>query len=354
MKENSGSESHSYSKLGEGAFGCVLKPPVKCSTKEKNIGKQKNNSDLVGKIFFDKTDFNTELKISKKVAKIDKTGSTLLIPKSSCAVKKNDVYKNPKTNECSIFEEQIELPSKMYQLIMPYGGERLDYIVEEYFDYHMKKMSVSQFLLIMKPILDGLHLLKKHKSCHQDIKIQNILVTPQNKAIIIDYGLMKPYKDIFSLKNKDRLKHTYFPYPFEYKLFYYLHIHHCKYSKETCDTELYYNALRNISKHDKYKELYMNYFTEKELDIIIKELIERYYKLEEKNKLKDYLYSYVEKVDIYSVGICFVYLHDVLAIESLPSKDYEKYKEFVRLLIHPDIEKRLTIEKAQKLLKNLI
>ena len=78
---------------------------------------------------------------------------------------------------------------------------------------------------------------------------------------------MKHFNEIYTKTNK-RLKYTYFPYPFEYKLFYYLHIEplYCTTEKETtitdlCNLELYKNALKNITKHFKFFLCFLTYTT---------------------------------------------------------------------------------------------
>lgn len=359
-----------HEKIGEGAFGCVLRPPVKCSNKEKLILKKKkvngtndihkSNANMIGKVFVNKDSFGKELEMSKKAAKIDKSGTSLLVPKSSCNVNKEDVYKNKSANECKIFEEEGYIPGTMYQLVMPYGGERLDHTVHRYNDIYMKKFPINTFLNIIEPLFQGLFLFKKNKYCHQDIKPSNILVTPQHKAIYIDYGLMKPFNEIYSKTNR-RLKYTYFPYPFEYKLFYYINIEplYCVTEKkdktihDVCNLELYKNAIKNISKYDEYTKMYNRYFNKNELESILYNVIDRYRKLDEKNKLKKYLEKHIEKIDLYSIGIVFVHLEEELYIDSLSAKMYNTYNNFVRNLIHPDIEKRYTLKQAYKELKYL-
>lgn len=203
-----------YSVLGEGSFGCVLTPPAPCTTKKRRISGTKSE---VGKIFTDKADFKKELMTAKLVAKIDPSGQNLLTPSEYCETSVASIADPSLTWRCEALRDMpAPLKSPLYQLMMPYGGERL----EDYVKRH--NMTHMQFLGLMMPIMEALVQMQKDKYCHQDIKVSNILVTPQHKAILIDYSLMVKYKDVYkSQKNRHYLRHTYLSYPPEYKSFYY-------------------------------------------------------------------------------------------------------------------------------------
>ena len=60
-------------KLGEGSFGCVVSHPLRCSEKEEVITKKNRDaSNQVGKLFYDKRDYKGEVRLSKLVRKIDR------------------------------------------------------------------------------------------------------------------------------------------------------------------------------------------------------------------------------------------------------------------------------------------
>jgi len=150
--------------LGEGSFGCVFRPPVKCTAnvkpisntaakeaQKKKVSGSAKHKPAVGKVFFDHRDFTKEVKMAKVVAKIDPVGKNILVPTSSCESTREEVLNHPAGSSC---EKQSELPymsltAPVYQLTMPYGGMRLDHYVADH------KLSPKQFLHIMVPVIEG-------------------------------------------------------------------------------------------------------------------------------------------------------------------------------------------------------
>ena len=68
-----------YNVIGEGSYGCVVRPSVPCSSNKKDVIENHDNPNEKGvrigidvsKIFEKKKDYNKELKLSHKVAAID-------------------------------------------------------------------------------------------------------------------------------------------------------------------------------------------------------------------------------------------------------------------------------------------
>lgn len=254
--------------LGEGSFGCVVSPPIPCESNKKNISKTKSE---VGKIFVDAKDFKKEVATAKLVAKIDPTGKNLLTPSEHCETSTASVRDPSITWSCEALRGSGK--GRLYQLMMPYGGERLD----EYVKKH--KPSRMEFLRLMIPVMEAIVQLQQHKYCHQDIKVSNILVTPEHKAILIDYSLMVPFNDVYTPSNRHYLRHTYLSYPPEYKAVYY---------KDEDKARVMGEIMANTSKYaSRFRKAWA-----KERKWIY-------------NNLKD-LTANTNKIDVYSLGTVFI------------------------------------------------
>jgi thiamine kinase-like enzyme len=58
--------------------------------------------------------------------------------------------------------------------------------------------------------------------CHQDITVHNILLLSERKMVLIDFGLGRPFEQVFAASNRVLLGWEYMYYPPEYDFFSYL------------------------------------------------------------------------------------------------------------------------------------
>lgn len=337
--------------LGEGSYGCVFRPEVPCVTKKKYIadGKRREKStDLVGKIFSDARDFRDEWKLSQKVAKIDPKGKALLLPTSACLTSREKVLSNPASGECEqmFYTPQNSTSNPMYQLTMPYGGSDLYKYAMQYMIQNKKPIPMKMFVKMMEPVFDGLILLDAKKWCHQDIKTPNIMVTPQGKAILIDYGLMVPYKEVYAPTNRRRLRYSYFPYPPEYKMAYY-QWHPCT---DTCSIEK--EVMKNIYQFGNDRaRYYFSYVDETEVRSNIRKFLNDLGK--HRNDLQAYLTKFANRVDVYSLGTSILDVLKYIDTKSLTSAQQDAWRLLIRSMILPNPIDRTTPKKAKQLLHSL-
>lgn len=305
--------------LGEGSFGCVIKPPAPCKSSRKRIARGKSE---VGKLFVSRDDFAKELNAAETVAKIDPEGKTILVPTEHCKTNMETIKDPGLTWKCEAFQDHVRSPKQpLYQLLMPYGGVRLDEYVKD------KQPTYQEFVGIMLSVAQGIVNLEKHKYCHQDIKASNILVTPQHRAIIIDYSLMIPMKDVYHPKNAHYLHHTYFSYPPEYKAEYY---------KESEPDYIIREILRNVSSHDE-------------------KFLRRFKKVWSKRKNWIYnqnLKKYANRVDVYSLGTVLVRMTPYL--KTSPRKVRDAFESLIDKMIEIDPSKRAQPVEVVQSMKNII
>jgi serine/threonine protein kinase len=165
--------------IGQGTYGKVYRPPLPC--KKNNATK----SNRVGKVFDDRENFDKEVRLMKKVKKLDIKNTFSIQMYETC-------------------KENLEI-------IYADGGQDL-------YDYIGEHDGRKEFMIILKHmehICKGIKLLLEHDLVHQDIKLENIVYN--NKAIyLIDFGLMVKRSEIF--KNSTFLEYDYLAFPPEYKL----------------------------------------------------------------------------------------------------------------------------------------
>jgi len=315
-----------YKVIGEGSYGCVVKPSIPCNENDKVIVNKKKSKELVSKVFEEKKNYKKELELSKKAATIDNIGNNLLLPTKGCSIKNEDLARIE--DKCDF---DFENADNYYQLVMPYGGQE----VKKYLQTH--KSSCKEFLQFSTSLFKGLLLLKNKNYCHQDIKVNNVLITPQKKMIIIDYSLMKPFKDIYKEKNNRRLSKDYFLHPPEYKLVYYFND----------DVEMFVNEvinnLRNLIKKLSNRHDYLDYYSEEEIMTNLNVMYNKYHKLaKNQDEIRKIMTKYADKMDIYSTGVLFMISRELLKTKC-NNKDYIN---FIRKMIEFDPEYRISCNDA--------
>lgn len=194
--------------VGEGTYGCVLKPSLKCKNKTLNY------KDKVSKVMldFDAYEESKEYDNISKISGLEKYAITapvyckpLIDTKFDKSVKqcKNDKVKrmfNYNKNALSL-------------LILQDGGINLDDYLKKIFP----KQSLDEkkiFLTSIINLIDGLKFFKEKNIMHRDIKLLNIVYNINNgESKFIDFGLMT---------TKDK------------------YIHNCKNNKENFGISWYY------------------------------------------------------------------------------------------------------------------
>ena len=179
--------------IGEGSYGCVLRPYVRCNGTT-------GNDKFISKFFFRKSSYDKELKIQNRVSEIgfDKKGFTIKM-KSFCKINLN---KKPKIkqisrNSCGIYDKEV------YQIVFEYGGTDLrEMFKKDETKIKLRTMDLRKLFKKMDNIFKGLCELDRLNLVHFDIRPDNILYNfEKDKFFIIDFGLMKNMDEIYSKYN---------------------------------------------------------------------------------------------------------------------------------------------------------
>ena len=163
--------------LGEGSYGCVIKPGIKC---KKNIDK-----NTVSKFFSDKKSWLTEINNNKIINKLLKKKYTVKLIDYCSKIKKNKIL----IQKC----KSIDMKKKyLYNIIYEYSGIDLS---------NLKNIKFKNIFFKFDTIFETIKLLSDNNYIHFDVRLPNIVYN-KNKLKLIDYGLMKNKKEINKLIKK--------------------------------------------------------------------------------------------------------------------------------------------------------
>jgi serine/threonine protein kinase len=351
--------------VGDGSYGCVFRPAKPC----KNSLKTKT----VAKVFRRYKDYKEELKLNALVKKIDPKGVFTLHVIDDCPIMKSK-YDLDQLRRCtSSLNDNNRLEKEhnkydkffpmfenydFYQIIYPDGGMDLDRAIRSHtFDELFKNMW---------RIFYGIVQLDENEFCHLDIKTINMVYEPNTEKIsLIDFGLSKPYDEIYNERNIYNISHlaqSY--YYFAPEIFYYnMYLKdRDRFIKKYLSTKKVHKlGLRNyIFVIETIIESVVPYIYEyKRLTNLFKDIVfvdyRRFYKnLDFKHMDRD-----VKKIDVYSLGVAILeMLGKALRIKQLviSNDNIERIESIVNLIkkmIAFDVSQRISAIEAYEIYKDL-
>jgi serine/threonine protein kinase len=342
-----------YKYIGEGSYGCVFDKPIPCASRKAALNTSfvqtahTTPRRLVSKVFAEYAAFEKELKATKLAAEVDPAGKVLLLPTKACELRKKTFVKIRDASHCTNIErKKTDTTDTYYQLIMPYGGTRID-------DYVKSKsgMSLFKFLDMIEPLITSLELLNKNKVSHNDIKSGNVLVTPHGKVMVIDHTLMIPYSLMYSREKYRRLNMAYYPYPPEFRIVYDI-IHN-----NLIDIES--NVNQNLHSFGQHKyDAYASFVSARLLKDSIKDvtdyIVSKIGKHPSPVSVASCMNSYVDRVDVYSVGMMLSSLTQYIDMTHVSSKTKKSFNKFIMSMVHPNMMDRVSPEHLRPMYDTLV
>lgn len=307
-----------YELIGEGSYGCVVKPVILNKIKKEYMKYVDKNKDDIGKLFISGyDDFRTEYDIGKYINKLDKN--------NEFTTKMKGAYRIRKKLEGEV-KECMSNTKEFYEIIYENGGKQIDNVI------------IYNILDKLKKLIEGLRKLHEKGLLHRDIKPGNLLINSE-KISLIDYGLTEFLKNVYKKENKHVLSYIYPFYPPEFMIMY-----NVLKGREN-------NAEKDYKSKIKEKNLYQSIYA-----------LKRYYGINIKNKerlneLKELLKKdYVniinknkEKADIFSIGIILLIIKENIEFNNKEEK--EIYNEIIKNTINHNVEKRWSSDEIIKYLE---
>lgn len=348
--------------IGEGGYGCVHKPSLKCKTSSKV-----NYKNKVSKILFS-TFAKKELKEYDKIVKIDKNKNFYLGKPKECDFNNNNTKNKDSLRECSNGEDMLESSNDLTLLIMEDGGINLELYANKFINVGNSKTQyenikrVEIFWIESFRLLLGIKELIQHGIIHNDLKPQNIVYNENTQRVnFIDFGLMSIFDKVIESSIKS-INHyatqTYWAYPLETILYneknfikfcemnknerehYILNL--CK--ENSVKTFFFYESQCITSKermnmflNDLYSFFIFNFNYPKINDYVLNK------KEYEKENHKHFLINSLSTIDIYGLGISFNYMLSKTK-HLLSDQMRTDFSNLFYLMITPNPFKRIKID----------
>ena len=199
--------------VGEGTFGCVLKPPLLCDSKSTLT--KKDYANKISKIMYSKHAINEEKEYSSinNIVGLEKYAITgPHICKPLIDKRFNNSVKNCKT--AFVKKTFDDNKNDLLMLLLEDGGINIhDYVSKV---YPLETLNAKKvFLTSLIGLFDGLLFFQSNQIIHRDIKLHNMVYNVSTgKAKYIDFGQMTNFKKFISRCNSNTetlgVSHSYY------------------------------------------------------------------------------------------------------------------------------------------------
>lgn len=201
--------------VGEGTYGCVLKPSLKCKGK-KNISYENKVSKVISK-----SNAKDELKEYDNVDRADKNGDFYLGKPESCNIDEKLVSNTNAIQQCKIGNSVLQKLSAHKLILMGDGGINIVTYAESVKEWAKSSANTRRcdiFALEALRLFAGLIKFKEHGLIHHDLKPQNIVYNEEKERLnFIDFGVMqdKPKSIAAARRSGFRFSIFHWSYPWE-------------------------------------------------------------------------------------------------------------------------------------------
>jgi serine/threonine protein kinase len=347
--------------IGQGSYGCVLKPSLKCKD-ETNI----NYVNKVSKIL--KTSAaKTEIAEYGKVSRADKKNQFYLGKPDSCEIDEKRATNLMAIQKCNIGEDAMKQIDKYKLILMEDGGMNLETYTDKIRNWSKSEMSTElceKFLLESMRLFAGLKVFLDKGLIHFDLKPQNIVYNEKtNRLNFIDFGLMKSKKKIKTDSEKSKCGWTFFhwSYPWEVEL---LNRRSFDYvlASENVKTTCLFNVKDNTGMHENHVKNFFYYTTDRHVpDAQYQSTCNDFfsgYEMTLRNDMEELGYDkFLEKslstIDIYGVGMAMNYwlFYARIHLDAALAKELDTV---FRFMICPHLKYRYTVNEVLEDLEYVI
>lgn len=376
-------ESPKY--VDEGSYGCVMAPAMSC-TEGENL-----NTSSVSKLYSANAkglglkEAMEEYKSNNIVAAIDPKRIFSLKTSRACEVSSSR-FDPEELGKCTMFSD-LKTMKNLPMLVIENGGVTMTKLIQQHGLVHLKKQDPNVMIAGLWRLFHGIKVMAEYGLVHQDIKNDNILVSDE-KVTFIDFGLMSKYwHNHYMFVPRAFLMSAYEIFPPEYN---FMEVAYMKGSgldpREVMKSS--FNRIREIMikmasriKNVSIRYYIRNFFRELEnlyriqneevtaicynrIDMGVNRTSARKCSIADRNckvlppvlALAKYYGQYVDRIDVYSLGIVVMKLVVTFAIADTVSLGWvEMYmSQLVIHMVHPDPKQRCDASTAMTLFKRLV
>ena len=336
--------------IGEGTYGCVHKPSLKC--KNHNV----NYSDKVSKI--ESTDEALiEMKEYAIMSQLDKNKKMHLGKPIKCTVDDTE-YNKRSIQKCDNSDKFMNLKYQSL-IIMKNGGPNLEAYANMLIRIqptHISKSKMELFWIDGQRIFKGIKTFLKNGVIHHDLKPQNIVYDEsQHRLNFIDFGLMTTMRRILSssMRSDNWLSESHWSFPFEMQ-FYNKHrfMELMELDKKT-ELQTFISKVKRGSTEKTHTmintffsfcldEKLSTYDYASRMDTYLNDYYTFMVQLD-KTKYADFLKRSANTIDIYGAGIAFVYVLNK-SKQLISPKFAADLDALFYLMLTPNLNNRLQID----------
>ncbi len=328
--------------IGEGTYGCVHRPPLKCD-KYTTVDYKNKISKLMTIKHAD-----AELAEHKLIDKADPKFKFHMTTPIECTPEKTS-NSSKAIDQCSESFENHDI-DKYKLLIMPDGGMDLKaYSAKN----NLSQKKIKIFWIESQRIFFGLKVMKDAGIVHQDFKPQNIVYNEKTKRTnYIDFGFMQETSEIIDKCKKSIYKegeaHWSFPYEFRF-------VNKVDYLNILTNRQLFEDLFK---KDDDHMSLFIENVTPNDSRVEFKRWFMEQVYLMFKHDLRaetydTFLQESVETIDVYGVGLSFLFVLNKFA-SKMDSKLVIQLRELFSSMITPRVSERISADKALKKYEEII
>jgi len=203
-------------KIGEGSYGCVHRPSLKC--KDNRI--ISNYNDKISKIMNDRH-AQTEMKEYVDINNIDPDNKYHIKPQE--CKPDDDAEMKKSILECNLGKDIVKNMDKYKLIVMKYGGPDLyNFFKKPMEDTHINRERVDKFWIEAFGLFKAVQLFLKNGMIHHDLKPGNIVYDEDNNSLkVIDFGLLQKKDNIIKKSKNNNYLLSMFNFNFPPEIYFY-------------------------------------------------------------------------------------------------------------------------------------
>jgi serine/threonine protein kinase len=331
--------------LGEGSYGCVHKPSLRCDPNT-----AMNYHGKISKLM--KTArAKEELKEYVLINRADPDKRFHLGKPKTCKLGTQEINKDP-IQSCRIQDKVTKKPDAFSLIVMQDGGLDLRKYVKSIHDKADAPARIRRLWIELRRMVYGVKLLQMHNIMHHDLKYENIVYDEaKNRTSFIDFGLMENIQKSMKQCREDKYDWAIFhwSYPFETSTIQKAQFENLQAMGQSFRQEEILKLIRDLAKD---QDNFMNVFFEltginekREKDAHVNRFVNFMVNEVEGMTYETFIQRHFYTVDVYGLGVaCLQLLEDSRRFMS--ARAVTSGKALFMDMVDPNLNTRLSIDQV--------